>query len=161
MIAELLCAAQVVGGAHVVGVKAWPRRYQAPYWNPADAIVWTGASSKLLWVHGATPGVFVSGPSCRPASAPVPLAPAGLPRVARYTDKEFPTVRIYCTSVPRVLLRYSVTTGHGGLPFRASIALRTTNGRPLAYVVWSWKAVTAWASPRCETTTPSEGLGPP
>lgn len=161
MVEAFLCAAQIVGGTSVVGVKAWPRRYQAPYWNPADAIVWTGASSKLFWAHGASPGVFVARRSCRPASARVPLAPAGLPEVAHYTDREYPTVRIRCPFVPKVLLRYSVSTAQKGLPSHAAVALRTPAGKQLAYLEWSWTSVTAWASPRCETTTPSQGLGPP
>lgn len=161
MIAAFLCTAQIVGGLSVVGVKAWPRTYEAPYWNPADAIVWTGSASKLFWLHGASPGAYVARSSCRPSGARVPLAPAGLPKVAHFTDRQYPTVRIRCTGVPQVLLRYSLSTGHGGLPLRASVALRSAGGRPLAYVEWSWTSVTAWASPRCETTTPSQGLGPP
>jgi hypothetical protein len=161
VIAAFLCAAQIVGGAPAVGVKAWPRTYQAPYWNPADAIVWTGASAKLFWLHGASPGVYVARSSCRSTSARVPLSPAGLPRVAHFTDREYPTVRIRCAFVPSVLLRYSMTAGRGGLPMHAALALRTPSGRQLAYVEWSWTSVTAWASPRCETTTPSQGLGPP
>jgi hypothetical protein len=161
VIATFLCAAQIVGGLHVVGLEAWPRTYEAPYWNPADAIVWTGASSKLFWAHGASPGVFVARSSCRSSGVPVPLGPSGLPRVAHFTFREYPTVRIRCAAVPRVLLRSSVSTGRGGLPLRASLALRTVGGRQLVYVEWSWTSVTAWASPRCETTTPSQGLGPP
>jgi hypothetical protein len=160
MVAALLCAAQFVGGTYAVGVKAWPRVFEAPYWNPADAIVWTGASSKLFWAHGPSPGVFVARDACRPTSARIPLAPAGLPKVAHFTYREYPTVRIRCPFVRKVLLRYSVSSNRG-LPVGASIALRTPAGRQLAYVRWSWTSVTAWASPHCETTTPSQGLGPP
>jgi hypothetical protein len=161
VIAAFLCAAQIVGGTSVVGVKAWPRVYEAPYWNPADAIVWTGASAKLFWVHAASPGVYVSRSSCAPTKARVPLAPAGLPKVAHFTDREYPTVRIRCPFLPKVLLRYAVSSGDRNLPVHAAVALRTPAGKQLAYVEWSWTSVTAWASPRCETTTPSQGLGPP
>jgi hypothetical protein len=89
------------------------------------------------------------------------LAPAGLPKVAHVSDREYPIVRIRCPFGPKVLLRYSVSSGSRGLPMRASLALRTRAGTQLAYVEWSWTSVTAWASPRCETTTPSQGLGPP
>jgi hypothetical protein len=161
MIAAFLCAAQIVGGTRVVGVKAWPRTFEAPYWNPADAIVWTGASAKLFWAHGASPGVYLSRPSCRPTSARVPLGPSGLPKVAHFTFREYPTIRIRCPFVPKVLLRYSLTGAMRGLPTAVSVALRTPAGKQLAYLQWSWTSVTAWASPRCETTTPSQGLGPP
>ena len=137
VVAAFLCAAQIVGGTYVVGAKAWPRQYEAPYWNPADAIVWTGAGAKLFWAHGASKGVSVARDACRPVPPTrIPLAPGGLPQVAHFTD-------------------------HGGLPFSLSLAMRSTRGKPLAYIRWSWSAVTAWASPSCDTTTPGEGLGPP
>jgi hypothetical protein len=153
----LRCTTGTTGGAPSVGLQAWPRTWNDPYWFPADAYVYAGAAAKLFWVHGALPSFRLDRNSCRPVSAHVPLSPAGLPRVGHVTFRDYPTIKIRCSLPGTILMRFHVQQDARGLPVAASIALRLTkSGTSLAYLTWSWSQVTAWASPRCETTMPSQ-----
>ena len=155
--ATVRCTTQVTGGVSSFGLQAWPQTWQKPYWFPADAYVFAGAGWKLLWLHGASPGVRVAHDSCRAVKTHVPLAAGGMPRVAHIVLGDYPTVRVRCTIPGEILIRYHVDQDGGGLPRSASVAVRLARGNvPLAYVTWSWSQVTAWASPRCETTLPTQ-----
>ena len=151
------CTTQVTGGIPSYGIQAWPQTWSKPYWFPADAYVFTGAGWKLFWVHGASPGIRLDSDSCRTVRARVPLAAAGLPHVARFVLGDYPTVRVRCTLRGPIVVRFRVEQDGRGLPRTASVALRLARGNtPLAFLTWSWTSVSAWATPRCETTEPTQ-----
>ena len=83
---------------------------------------------------------------CRRASARIPLSPKGLPRPASRLDAIG-----RCTAGARVLVRYR-SEFDGQTVIRASVAVRTTKGKPLAFAAFDRNGKgRIFLSPRCDS----------
>ena len=90
---------------------------------------------------------------CRPSSHRIALKPAGLPLYETATPKMVGHVNERCATAKRVLVRFRIVLEHGA-PQQALFAIRRGDGkqRPLEFIKWSPRKITAYAGKSCTDT---------
>jgi hypothetical protein len=104
-----------------------------------------------LGVQAVKNGLKIDKSSCRHVKQQVPLKPKGLPTPATIVT---PTLRGYdnenCNTTARVLFRLRLKLTNQK-PSHALLAVRNTNGKPVAFYNWTTKKVSIYTSLACST----------
>lgn len=102
-----------------------------------------------LGVQAVKHGLKIDKSSCRKAKQPIPLKPRGLagpPTTVTATHQGYDNEN--CNTTARVLFRLKLKLT-SQKPSHALLAVRNTNGKPVAFYNWSPKKVTLYTSAAC------------
>jgi hypothetical protein len=151
------CSLRTQGGRTVVNLAVAPtRKPHAGYKSASSAqmMLVTGASwfagTKLVLLDNAAKGYIVNRNLCADGPS-IPLAARGLPKSSVLDGGVYVGHQYRCTGTGRVDIRLRFTTGSGGEPTRAQIAVATARThKPLLYSEWSPARVTTYARPDCD-----------
>ncbi len=141
------CTTQVMGGVHGFWLNAFPK---SPVFHYSVVDLGTGGATQLVWLDTRFKGFNLTGSSCRNVRVNVPLARAGLPLEGTYAAGDYGGFNGRCLLPGRVLVRVRLHLDSSGKPQSALLAVRMARKhRPVAFVQWSPKHVTAYISRTC------------
>jgi hypothetical protein len=116
-----------------------------PGFKPLPAIdVETGDTLTVLTLSPLVSGYQLDRTRCAAAHTTLTFGPHGLPQA---TDLPAAAKREFHTrcAIPSAILRIRITTDQAGIPVRARLlVVRAAGGKPVAYVDWSRRRVTAY-----------------
>jgi hypothetical protein len=147
----LQCAVEAHGGVPYLNLIAGPTMpgTQAGTSFPATMSLRTGDSTQLLAFDTAHSGLVLDNTTCR-ATKKIALARAALPPSGVFKGGGGLGLNFSCYLAGPVIFRLRVVRDQAGTPTSATLAAQIgKHHRPLAYVVWTPRRVTAYASTRC------------
>lgn len=152
------CPVPIQGGVPVFQLRAGAqaRTYYSDAWHDVAGLMLITVGPQMAQLAGVTSAVGGYGLDSNICSttAPIPLAPSGLPLEAVLTPKTSGLGSSMggksCLVGSRITIRLRTIFGSSGAPIAARLAVRTgKRPRPVVYLDWTPRRITAYVSSDC------------
>jgi hypothetical protein len=146
----LRCATEEQGGLQLLQIESNAMTKSHGFWFPSEVTVATGGQTTLLRFLSSNKGLVFDRSRCSDGGG-IPLGAAKLPTFGTLAQGDRTWLRARCFVGASVVLRVRLIQDEATRPLRATVAIRTASGTPLAFLRWTRARVSLHAARGCET----------